>query len=138
MLMVLRTPPSTILVEETNDLSGNVLATGLFVVHNTSGGSEDDVSKLTRWEELDDPLLKVTETDVVSWGDDTGLVETAVQLNNDLARSVVIDLLKLANVTVLLHNAEELDDNLRRRTDQDLSLSGLLGVVDGVKRIVED
>lgn len=40
--------------------------------------------------------------------------------------------------TVLLHDTEELDDDLGGRTDQDLSLSGLLGVVDGVERIVED
>lgn len=39
---------------------------------------------------------------------------------------------------MLLHNAEELDNDLGGRTDQDLSLSGLLGVVDGVERIVED
>ena len=38
--------------------------------------------------------------------------------------------------TVLLHNAEELDDDLGRWSDEDLSLSGLLGVVDGIKRIV--
>lgn len=40
--------------------------------------------------------------------------------------------------TVLLHDAEELDDDLGRRADEHLSLSGLLGVVDGVERIVED
>lgn len=67
------------LVEETNDLSGDVLATGLLVVHDTGGGSEDDVSELTRWEELDNPLLELTEADVVSWGDDTGLVETVLE-----------------------------------------------------------
>ncbi len=38
--------------------------------------------------------------------------------------------------TVLLHNAEELDDDLGRWSDEDLSLSGLLGVVDGIERIV--
>jgi hypothetical protein len=38
--------------------------------------------------------------------------------------------------TVLLHDAEELDDDLRRWSDQDLSLSRLLGVVDGIERIV--
>jgi len=47
------------------------------VVHDTGGGGED----------------------VVSWGDDTSLVEPAVQLNDNLAGSVVIDLLELANVT---------------------------------------
>lgn len=37
-----------------------------------------------------------------------------------------------------LHDLEELDNDLGRRTDQDLALAGLLGVVDGVERIVED
>ena len=40
--------------------------------------------------------------------------------------------------TVLLHDTEELDDNLGVGSDQDLSLSGLLGVVDGIERIVEN
>lgn len=40
--------------------------------------------------------------------------------------------------TVLLHDTEELDNDLRGRSDQDLSLSGLLCVVDGIERIVED
>jgi hypothetical protein len=39
---------------------------------------------------------------------------------------------------VLLHDREELDDDLGRRTDQDLTLAALLGVVDGVKGIVEN
>ena len=39
---------------------------------------------------------------------------------------------------MFLHDTEELDDDLGGRTDEDLSLSGLLGVVDGVKRIVQD
>lgn len=39
---------------------------------------------------------------------------------------------------MLLHNAEELHDDLGARANEDLALSGLLGVVDGVKRIVED
>lgn len=40
--------------------------------------------------------------------------------------------------TVLLHDSKELDDDLGGRTDEDLALAGLLGVVHGVKRIVED
>lgn len=39
---------------------------------------------------------------------------------------------------MLLHNAQELDDDLRRRPDEDLSLTGLLGIVDGVEGIVEN
>jgi hypothetical protein len=40
--------------------------------------------------------------------------------------------------TMLLHDTEELDDDLGRRSDEDLSLSGFLSVVDGIERIVED
>jgi hypothetical protein len=44
----------------------------------------------------------------------------------------------LSQHTVFLHDTEELDDNLGRRADQDLSLSRLLSVVDGIERIVQD
>ena len=40
--------------------------------------------------------------------------------------------------TMLLHHAQELDDDLRARSDKDLALAGFFGVVDGVERIVED
>lgn len=39
---------------------------------------------------------------------------------------------------MLLHDVQETDDDLGGRADQDLALAGLLGVVDGVKRIVQD
>jgi len=126
------------LVKEPNDLSGNVLASCLLVVHNTSRGCEDNVTELTRWQQLDDPLLEIGKTDVVAGRDDTSLVETAIQLDDNLAGSVVINLLEFANITVFLHDTKELDDNLGGRTDQDLSLSRLLSVVDGIERIVED
>ena len=40
--------------------------------------------------------------------------------------------------TVTLHDGQELDNDLGGRADHDLALAGLLGVVDGVERIVED
>jgi hypothetical protein len=67
------------LVEESNDLSGNVLASCLLVIHDTSRGCENDITELTRWQKLDNPFLKVGETDVVSWRDDTSLVEAIEQ-----------------------------------------------------------
>jgi len=87
------------LVEETDDLAGDVLPPRLFVVHDTRRGGEHNVAELTRRQELDDPLLEIAELDVVAGGDDTSLVETSVELDDDLAVAVVIDLLELANVT---------------------------------------
>lgn len=43
----------------------------------------------------------------------------------------------LCQLTMLLHHLQELDDDLRARADEDLSLARLLGVVDGRERIVE-
>jgi hypothetical protein len=95
-----------------------VLAASLLVVHDTSGGGQDDVTELAGGKELGSPLLHVTELDGVAGVDDTTLVETkqnirmmkqktekkccenlpAVQLDDNLAGAVVIDLLELANV----------------------------------------
>lgn len=41
-------------------------------------------------------------------------------------------------LTVLLHDRQELDNDLGAGADQDLALAGLLGVVDALERIVED
>jgi hypothetical protein len=135
-----------------------VLSTGLLVIHDTSGGGQDDETELTGWEKTDNPLLKLVEADVVAWHDDTGLVETAVKLDNNLSGSVVINLLEFTNVTyfiqsasnsfalsipvflhtVLLHDGQELDNDLGGRSDEDLSLASLLGIVDGVQAVVKD
>lgn len=69
------------------------------MVHDTSRGGQNDVTELTRGQELGGPGLKVTELNGVAGVDDTALVETAVQLDDDLARAVVVNFLELANVT---------------------------------------
>lgn len=56
------------------------------------------------------------------------LVETAVQIYNDFAGSVVIDDLELANVAVFHHDGQKFDNDLRARSQHDLSLVSLLGV----------
>lgn len=71
------------------------------MVHDTSGGGQDNVTELTSGQQLDNPLLEIGQTDVVAGGDDTSLVETAVQLNDNLARAVVVNLLELANVAYI-------------------------------------
>jgi len=68
------------------------------MVHNTGRGGKDDISKLTGWEELDNPLLHLSKADVVPGGNTSGLVDTSVELDDDLAGAMVIDLLELANV----------------------------------------
>jgi hypothetical protein len=76
-----------------------VLPTGLLVVHDTGGGSKDDVTELTRGKELGNPLLELAKLDVVAGGNATGLVDASVKLDNDLSGTVVIDFLEFSNVS---------------------------------------
>ena len=68
-----------------------MLSSGLLVVHDTSRGGKDDVTELTGGEEVGDPLLNIANSDVETGRDDTGLVKTTVELDNDLTRAVVIE-----------------------------------------------
>lgn len=83
---------------QSNDLSSDVLPSGLLVVHDAGRGGQDDVPELTRGQEPDDPFLKVGDLDRVAGGDAAGLVDAAVELDDNLACAVVVDLLELADV----------------------------------------
>jgi len=87
------------LVKVTQDLSSGVATTSLLVVHNTSRGGQDDVTKLTGRQKTSDPLLNLVQLDVETGRDNTSLVDASNELNDNLSRAVVINLLKLANVT---------------------------------------
>ena len=87
------------LTEVSNDLSTSVLPSRLLVVHDTGRGGHDDETERTSGQQLLNPVLNLTQVDVVSWRDDTALVNSAVELNNNLAGSVVVNLLELSDVT---------------------------------------
>ena len=107
-------------VEESEDLSTDLVLSGLVVIHDTLVGGEDDVSELSGWEDLINELLEILKFEVESWGDDTALVESSVKINNDLSVSGIIDDLEFTNVTVRLHASEELDNNLGDWSEENL------------------
>ena len=72
----------------------------LLVVHNPSTRCQHNVAKLTTWQQLDDPLFEVSQLDIVSRRDDTGLINAAVELNDDFAIAVIINFFELANVAL--------------------------------------
>ena len=71
------------------------------MVHNTSGSSQDNVTELSGWQQVSSPLFDIGNLNVESWRDNTTLVQSTVQLNDDLTRSVVIDVFKFTNVTFI-------------------------------------
>lgn len=87
--------------------------------------------------------------------DDSALVDASVELDDNLVRAVVVNLLELLDVacptrqsarkaeegrrgwrrTVLLHDGEEADDDLGARADEHLALATLLGVDNVVEAV---
>lgn len=53
-------------IEVAEDLATDVLSLGFFVVHDSVGGGEDDISELSGGEDVVDELLEVLEFQVVS------------------------------------------------------------------------
>lgn len=86
------------LVEEAEDLAGNVLTTSLLVVHDTGRGGQDNVTERTGGQELLNPVLNLTELNVEARRNDTALVDASVELDDNLAGAVVVDLLELSDV----------------------------------------
>ena len=86
------------LIKETDDLSCNVFPPCLLVVHNASACRQNHVAKLSAWQQLHYPLLEIFELNIVSRRDHTGLVEAAIELDNNLAVAVVVNLFEFADV----------------------------------------
>ena len=114
------------------DLSSHVLPSGLLVVHDTGRSCQYDDAERTGGHEPVNPVFNLVERDVESGGNDTTLVDTAIELDDDLAGTVVVDVLKFVNVSVFLHDSQETDDDFRAGSDEDLAFSSPFGVEDVV------
>eukprot|EP00657_Telonema_sp_P-1_P003994 TRINITY_DN1924_c0_g1_i6.p1 TRINITY_DN1924_c0_g1~~TRINITY_DN1924_c0_g1_i6.p1 ORF type:complete len:170 (-),score=43.73 TRINITY_DN1924_c0_g1_i6:130-639(-) len=121
------------LEEVSKDLSSDLLALGLVVIHDALRSCEHNVPELTGWEKVGDPLLVGGGGHVESGGDNTTLVDTPGEVDYNLAGTVVVDNLELTNVTVLHHHLKELDDHLAAWPDENLTLPAALGVSDALK-----
>lgn len=75
-----------------------MLSSGFLMIHDSSTGCENNVSELTGWKQLDDPLFEITELNVITWVDASSLVETTIELNDNLSVAVIVDLFEFSNV----------------------------------------
>jgi hypothetical protein len=86
------------LVEETKNLTTSMLLTSLFMIHDTSRGSQDHVTKLTSRQQVSSPLFNFIDTNVETRRNDTTLVKTTIELNYNLTITVIINDFKLTNI----------------------------------------
>ena len=107
-------------VEETEDFATDMLGTSLVVVHDALVGREDENTELTGRKDSVGEVLELSEGKIEAGGDDTALVEATVEVDNDLAGALIINDLELVDVAVLLHDTEELDQDLRDGSEDNL------------------
>jgi hypothetical protein len=86
-------------IKESKNLSSRLLASGLFMCHNSVGGRKDNVPELPGWQQVDDPFLNFSILHIETRTNDTALVEAASQLNDNLVRTVVIDNFEFPNIS---------------------------------------
>lgn len=100
-------------VEEAKDFSTDMLGTSLVVVHDTLVSCQDKDSELTRGEHGSDEVLELSQSKIEAGWDDATFVEAAVKVDNDFARTGIVNNLEVVDVAVSLHDAEEFDEHLR-------------------------
>lgn len=91
-----------LLVKEAKDFSSSLLASSLFVCHNSVRCRKDEVTKLPGWQQVHDPFLNFVIWHVETRGNHTTLIETTIQLDDNLAGAVIIDNFEFANVSCVL------------------------------------
>ena len=68
------------------------------MIHNPTASRQDNIPKLSRWQQFHDPLLEIGDPDVEARGDDARFVDAAVELDDDFAGAVIVYFFKFANV----------------------------------------
>lgn len=124
------------LIKVSQDFASSVFPSCLFVVHDATTAGKDDVTKLTGGQQVLGPVFQVIHFDVEARRDNATLVKPSVQLNDDFSGTVIIYDFKFTNVSVSLHNREEFYNDFGGRTDEDLTLSAFLGIIDAFQAIV--
>lgn len=108
---------------------------GLFMGEDTLVGGDDEMAELSGGQNAIGPLLEVSEGEVITGRDDSTFVDSADEFDDDFLGSVIIDDLKLSNISVDLHELEESDDEFGSRSDLDLLLSLPFGVDDSPEAV---
>ena len=82
------------------------------MIHDTISSGENDMSELSRRKDLVAPIFNLIDWDVESWRDDSTFINSSKELDYDFSGSVIVDDLEFSNVSFLLHNFKELDEDL--------------------------
>ncbi len=93
---------------------------GLVVVKNSLGGRQDQIAELSRRKDIGRPSLEVVEGNVEAGRDDSALVDSAEELDDDFTGAVIVNDFELADVPSLLHKLQKLDEDFGAGTKKHL------------------
>ena len=94
--------------------------------HDALVGGDNDEAELTGGEDGVDEVLEVCDLEIETGRDDTALVHATVELNDDLAGASIVNNGELVDVSLLLHEAEELNEGLGDRAEDHLKAKWLV------------
>lgn len=126
------------LIKVSENFASRMLSNSLLMIENAIRRRQDEVTKLSRRQDIIRPSLNVRQLQIESRRDDAALVDSTIEIDDNFPRSLVIDQFKVTNVSMLLHDLEEFDDHFADGSNHDLSLAASLGVVNCVETVVED
>mmetsp|Transcript_82028 Transcript_82028/g.198894 ORF Transcript_82028/g.198894 Transcript_82028/m.198894 type:complete len:103 (-) Transcript_82028:104-412(-) len=99
------------------------------MIEDPVGSSEHNYTKQSRRKETSNPVFNVRVRKIISRADNAAFIDAPIKFHHNLPGSVIIDVFKLVNVTMLLHDLKKFDDHFRDGPHQYLALASLLGVV---------
>ena len=77
--------------EKAEDFPSQMLPPGLLVVHDPAGGCQDDEPELSAGQQVVGPLLDLIDGHIEPGRDNSALVESSSEIDDDLASSVIIN-----------------------------------------------
>lgn len=117
------------LIKESQHLPSSLLPPSLLMCHNTISGRHNYMSELTWGQKVNDPFLDFANFNIETGGDDTTLVKTSVEFNNDLLGTVIIDDFEFTNVSCF----KFVEDEAKRRRRGWVSMFDIWGKCNRLK-----
>lgn len=122
-------------IKEPDDFASDMSFSALLMCEDALGGREHQLSELSRRQDVIGPLLEIADEDVVARANHPALVNAADELDDNLLAAVVVDYLELADVVVLLHDLQELQQDFGAGLDQHLLLAFAFSIYDRLQGV---
>ena len=122
------------LEEKSQNFATKMLSSSLFVIHDSSRCGHDNITKLSGGQKIVGPLFDFFDTNVKSGGNNSNFVESAGQIDNNFASTMVIHNFEFADVAMLHHHFQKSNDNFAAGSEQHLSFATFFSIVDALER----